>query len=279
MAPQLQGPRRGHLRILLAQRAGRAVARVRERSLLPLGELAVQPLERRDGEIDLPPDLQEPGRIVEPQPRRDLPDRADVRGHILAGGAVPARRGLDERPSIVGERDRHAVDLQLTAEPRALPDRPFHPRRPGTQVLGGEHVVEREHPRAVLYGREQLGGRGADPLGRALRGDQLGEALLQLHELADERIVVGVRDLGVVEHVVPVTVVVDLLAQLLDPQLRLREFASLTLGRRRRHSRASGRDLDAAGHADPPSVHDQAPQHVGKLLEVAQCLPQAVGLR
>src|SRR5207253_3639048 len=50
---------------------------------------------------------------------------------------------------------------------------------------------------------------------------ELRELLLEGGELADERVVLGVRDLGLVEHVVPVRVVVDPLPELLDAELRL----------------------------------------------------------
>src|SRR6185369_14423693 len=62
-----------------------------------------------------------------------------------------------------------------------------------------------------------------DALGRAVRRDQLGELALQVLELPNQPVVVVVRDLGVVEHVVAVGVVVDLLVQLLHALARVGE--------------------------------------------------------
>jgi hypothetical protein len=74
---------------------------------------------------------------------------------------------------------------------------------------------------------EELGGRGADALGRRLRRDQLGELVLERAELTDQLVVLGIRDLGVVQDVIAVQVVVDELAELLDPELGLGQVALL----------------------------------------------------
>jgi len=78
---------------------------------------------------------------------------------------------------------------------------------------------------------EQLGHRRpAHPLSGAVGRDQFGEVGLQLLELPDELVVLEVGDLGLVEHVVAVRVVVDLLPELLDPRPRVGEPALLRLG-------------------------------------------------
>jgi hypothetical protein len=68
----------------------------------------------------------------------------------------------------------------------------------------------------VLDGLEQIGRRPAHALGRAVGRDEVGEARLQLAELANERVVFGVRDLGPRLDVIQILVMVDLLAQLGD---------------------------------------------------------------
>src|SRR5262249_48527123 len=73
-----------------------------------------------------------------------------------------------------------------------------------------------EHRRVVLDGLEQVGWRPTHALGGAVGGDEIGEARLELAELAHERVVFGIGDLGPGLDVVQVLVVVDLLAQLGD---------------------------------------------------------------
>jgi hypothetical protein len=63
----------------------------------------------------------------------------------------------------------------------------------------------------------QLGDRlAADALRRRVRRDELGVLGLEALQLAEERVVLVVADLGVVERVVAPRVVLDLPAQLLD---------------------------------------------------------------
>ena len=67
---------------------------------------------------------------------------------------------------------------------------------------------------AVAHGAEGGERRGADTLGGRVRGDQRGIGLLQLLETAEERIVLGIRDLGCVEHVIAMIVIRDGATQL-----------------------------------------------------------------
>src|SRR5262245_10937188 len=64
---------------------------------------------------------------------------------------------------------------------------------------------------------EEVGRRPRDALGGAVAGDEIGPLRLQAAELAHERVVLGVRDLGPRLDVVEIVVVVNLLAQLGDP--------------------------------------------------------------
>ena len=74
-----------------------------------------------------------------------------------------------------------------------------------------------------------------EQLGRRRRADRwVGESgaisrepTFERAELPDQLVVLGVGDLRVVEDVVPVQVVVDLLAELLDPRLGFGEFPFL----------------------------------------------------
>jgi hypothetical protein len=67
-----------------------------------------------------------------------------------------------------------------------------------------------------------------DPLRRRVGCDQVRVLLLERAQLVEEPVVLGVRDLWVVEHVIAVVVVVDVAAQLVEPRLHV-------LQRRSRH--------------------------------------------
>src|SRR6202043_877636 len=76
--------------------------------------------------------------------------------------------------------------------------------------------VERQHRRRVLDGREARERLPGDPLGGGVGGAQLGRALLERHQLAEQAVVLLVGDLGSVADVVEIVVVADLAAQLVD---------------------------------------------------------------
>ena len=168
--PHPQGPRGGHLRVLLTKRSGCCVARVGEHALLRLPEPVVQLFERLDRQEDLPAHLDHGRWVVTIELPGDAVDRSDVRRDVLADPSVATRGCLDEDPALVGQRAGDAVDLQLTRETRCWPDGTLHPRTPRVQLLERERVVEREHRRAVLDGREERRRSAADRLRRRIRG-------------------------------------------------------------------------------------------------------------
>ena len=51
--------------------------------------------------------------VVAAQPQRDVAQRAQVGGHVLADGAVAARGAVHEHAVLVREAHRRAVDLEL----------------------------------------------------------------------------------------------------------------------------------------------------------------------
>ena len=100
----------GDGRVDLAERTGAAVARVgiqRQPGLLALG---VDPLELGPRHEDLAARLERRGLG---QAAGDDRDRAQVRGHVLAGRPVAAGRTLGEPAALVAQADREAVDLEL----------------------------------------------------------------------------------------------------------------------------------------------------------------------
>ena len=145
---------------------------------------------------------------------RDVVDRADVGGDVLAGAAVAAGGGPDQPAVLVEQVDREPVDLEL-AEHRRRPSTPSRASRalPARELLVGEGVVEAHHRLEVVHGGELGGDRAADLLRRRVGGAQLGELLLELLQPAHPVVEVGVGQRRVVEHVVAPAGVLDLLGQ------------------------------------------------------------------
>ena len=142
-------------------------------------------------------------------------DRPQVRGDLLAHAAVAACGAAHEASALVDESDAEPIDLGLAdiAERRAG-EHALEARFELVELIGRRRVVERQHRHLVLDGLEELGRRPRDALRRTVRCDELRKLRLELAELAQEPVVVGVRDLRTRFDVVQIVVVVDLLAQL-----------------------------------------------------------------
>ena len=196
MHEHVQPAARGDAGVLLAQRAGRGVARVGVGRLPRRDELGVELLERLDGEEHLTADL-DPGRVVAAlELVRDALDRLDVVGHVLPRAPVAAGERAGEPALLVEEVHGQPVDLQLA---QIVVCRGAgvagHPRRPGGELLGREAVVETEHPLEVVDGGE-VGGedRATHLLRGALGSAQLGIGLLELAQPPDQLVVLAVAD-------------------------------------------------------------------------------------
>ena len=223
-------------RILLAQRAGRRVARVDEEPLAELRLALVHGLEFLDGHVDLATDLEHVGVGAARfgQFLRHVGDRADVRRHVLAGHAVAAGGRLHERAALVGQRHGHAVDLGLAREGESLEvdvgRLPPQPLAPGPQLVLAERVVEAHHGDAVAHLLEQARRRRAHGVRRRVGCRQRRIVRLELPQLHHEEVVFGVGDLGRIEHVVQLVVVDDALPQLGRPVHRLLRDAAVWSG-------------------------------------------------
>ena len=227
VAPQRQRSVGGELRIELADRAGGRVARVHERRQPRLGPPLVERSEVGQRHVDLTADLDQRRRIVIVEPQRDRADRAEVVGHVLADFPVSAGRAALEHAVAIDQRDRQAVDLGLgdvlelgVVDP--LPRQVVaHPLDPRPQLVRGAGVGEREH-RLRVPDLDQIADRlTADPLRRGVWRDQLGMRGLDRAQLIEQRVVLGIADLGIVEDVVAVAVMLQQRAQLSGPSGRV----------------------------------------------------------
>ena len=228
-----------HGRLLALERAAGGVARVGKEGLLGGFALAVEGLERCPRHQHLATDLELAG------PRRHglggrrskevgLPvgshgghcrarlqlegygaDGADVGRHVVALHAVAARDGAHEAPVLVVERDAQAVELQLAANLKRLAAQAL-----ADALVELAHLIlvvgvgEREHRPLVSHGNELLREVAANALSGRIGVVELGVALLQVLQLAQQGVELLVGDGRSIQHVIVVVVAVQLGAQL-----------------------------------------------------------------
>ena len=272
VAPHRERALGGERGIELADRARGRVARVHERRQA----LARAPLvERREvgqRHVDLAADLDERRRVVDPQ--RDRRDRAQVVRDVLADLAVAARGAAHEHAVAVDERDREPVDLRLgdvgevgVLDPLAR-EVGAHAGDPGAQLVGRR---ARWPARASAAGaRPSRAWRSASPPTRWVGESgvtQLRVLGLDPAQLVEQRVVRVVADLGVVEDVVAVAVVLQLPAQLGGP-LRRRAHSS---------SEAAGSSIRARSYACSVSMPGSSVR--SKWIGVTATLPSATAAR
>ena len=147
-------------------------------------------------------------------------DRADIVRDVVADRAVAAGGAEHEQAVLVGERDGHAVDLQLQhpldgARVRLL-EKLFDAAAPGGEVGGIVGVVDREHRQPMPHRLELRYRLVADPLRGAVGRHQFGMFVLEHTQVGEQAIVVAVADLRCRLDVILPVVMPDLLPQTFD---------------------------------------------------------------
>ena len=220
VGPQRQVASGRDRRVLLAQRARRGVAGVHVAGQALALLFLVERVPRRDGHVDLAPDLQHVGGVAR-ELLGDLGQGGHVGGDVLAHPTVAPGGGLDVAALLVADGHRQAVDLQLAdvvhRRIRGLAQPTLEAGAPGHELLQLEGIVQRHHPNGVLDRGEGGGRRAADILRRRVGRGQVRELGLQGLQLTNEGVEVGVADQRVVERVVALVVEPNLLSQLLGP--------------------------------------------------------------
>ena len=211
-----QRPLCGDTGIKLPQRARRAVARVGHGLVAAFARRFVPGFERGLRHEHLTAHFQHRRRVAA-QLQRHAAHRAQVRGDVLAAGAVAAGGTAHEAPGFVAQTDRQAVEFGLGGERRAsvagfLGDAVDE----GLYFLVAEGVGQRQHWNRVPHRRELAGRRVADALRGRIRIGQVGMFRFQRFEFAQQAVVLGIRDIRIVEHVVTVVGVVNAATQFLD---------------------------------------------------------------
>ena len=142
-------------------------------------------------------------------------DGTHVERHILARGAIAACGCAYEGAVLVGKRHAQTVDLKLAGIGDAAGTEgilsALEPRVEFIQIHGVVHGIHACH---VRDRRKLLAHVAAHALGIAVGRYQIGVGRLDLLQLNEHFVEGGVRDLGRIEHVVAVRVVIELVAQL-----------------------------------------------------------------
>jgi len=247
-----------HLRgVAAAQGAGRRVTGVGQGGLPARLPVHVESVEAIPGDEHLSPHLEQRRGRSEAEAYGHIAHRPQVGGDVLARGAVPAGQALDQGPVPVDERRGDPVELRLHVPGEVLSlleaEEPMHLAGEVPRLLRAPQALDGQHRDRVpdLVEAVSLGQRRPHPLGGTLGRDELGVLPLQLLELTEERVVLGVRDLDTPLVVVELVVPEDLSTQPVETLLGLG-----VLGRRGRH-RAHPIDRARAGRLRPPPAPDR----------------------
>jgi hypothetical protein len=212
---EAQRARCGDRSVLLAQRSSCGVARIGELSrfggILGLGKQAcVEGGERRLVHIHLAAHLEHRRRFVR-QVVRNVADRPRVRGDDFADRPVAAGQREDKPPVFVAQRAGQSVDLGLRGQRHRLgvvePQEATDPREEFDHFVIGKGVFEAHHRPRVRDLGEMLGRCRTDLPARRIGADQVREGGLDRHILANQRVIIRIRNLrrilGVVQPVMP----------------------------------------------------------------------------
>ena len=217
------------LGVLLAQAAGGSVARVGEGvATLGIG-LFIQTNKAALGHIDLTAHLDgalavgtHVGERRLGQVHGHILDGTDVKRHVLARGAIATCGRTYEGAVLVGKRHAQAVDLKLAGIGNAAgTERILSALEPCVEFVQIHGIVHGIHARHMRNRRKLLAHVAAHALGIAVGRHQIGVGRLDFLQLNEHFVKGGVRDLGRIEHVVAIGVVIELVAQLGRTRCRL----------------------------------------------------------
>ena len=159
---------------------------------------------------------------------------AHIERNILARRTIAARSGAYEGTVLVGDGHAEAVDLEFAGvdhTPRT--ERLLRTGEPFVKLLEVHGIVHGIHTRHMRDRSELLGHVATHTLGVGVGGDELGMGRLDLLKLDQQLVEGGVCDLGCIEGVVAIGVVIEQVAQLGRARCGLSADALRGLGSRR----------------------------------------------
>ena len=198
------------------QRPGRRVSRIGERRFARLLSNLIETRKRRVTHVHLAPHFDElAGRL--PQRQRNLPDRPQVGGHVVAPPAVAPRDPPGQLSVLVPQAHGEAVDLGLDHVVKYLDvDGLARALVKRHQLLFAVRVVDRQHRPKMRDRLEALFGLSADTLCGGVGRDEIGVRLFETRQITHEAVKPGVCDLRRVADVVQVLMTSDVVPQTPD---------------------------------------------------------------
>ena len=189
--------RRGHGGVLLAQRAGGRIARVRVPGLARRLLRRVEIGEDGNRHEHLAAHLEHRG-CTRGQRVGHRGDRAHVGRDVLADAAIAARRGAHQAAALVTDGHGQTIELELAREGghRHAAETAHGALGPGIELTEVERVVERHHGDDVSDRRKRCDGGARHAFGGRLGIVEQGVARLERFGLANPRVVGGVGNGG-----------------------------------------------------------------------------------
>src|SRR5919108_2725615 len=148
-------------------------------------------------------------------PQRHRPDGLHIRRHVLASRAISARHSAHQHAVFVLQRDTQPIELMLcNVFDLFLAASLAHPPVPFPQSVVRKRIVQAEHRPRMPHRGKAFARRPAHAHRRRIRRHQLRMRRLQLFQPLHQPVVRRVRNLRLIQHVIPVFVVAQFLAQL-----------------------------------------------------------------
>ena len=226
ISEKAQGALRRNGRIKLAYRTGGGIARV-DKGFLAGGPLAlIERFKIGASHVDLAPHLDHRRRwqctgCGSIQTQWNLPDGADVLGHILTQFTVAPCRGLHQHALLIPQAHGQAVELELghVLDRRRCLGKHKFPAHPGIKIkrtrgFGVGLGADAEHRHSMPHTGECGQGRGAHALGGRIGADQFRVHRLDRLQGPKQAVVLGIGNGGRIQHVVAVRMLVQQMAQL-----------------------------------------------------------------
>ena len=207
VAEKAQRARRRDRRVLLSERARRTVPRVRKHGLSSLCALLIELLKAVERKVHFAANLNHRGMPRAVKPERNPTNSAEVRRNVLAHRTVATRRARHKHAVAIREAHRRTINLELRAVPVSR-DRLAHDlhraRVPVHDFVVTKRIVERDHRDQMRMLRKTGGGLRPNAHRRRVQRPQLRMLTLNCLQLAEQHIIVAVRQRRPIEHVVVV---------------------------------------------------------------------------